>query len=110
MRKPVRLASPYVQINEIRDDLSLIEKKVEDSLELIGIGRDFLNRTPVAPVLEQNQQVGVTNSNASVLQRPSFCQSDRLHMGERLLPTTSLIVEHIQNPGRTKTSKQANKQ
>ena len=33
------------------DTLNLIEEKVGNSLEFIGIGKDFLNRTPLAQTL-----------------------------------------------------------
>jgi hypothetical protein len=34
------------------DTLNLIEEKVEKSLEFIGTGRNFLNRTPMAHALK----------------------------------------------------------
>ena len=57
MRKPVRLASTYIQVNKIRDDLQLIERKLENSLRLIDTGKVFLNRTPIDQLLRAKLRV-----------------------------------------------------
>ena len=38
-------------LNVKADTLNLIEEKLENSLELVGIGDNFLNRTPMAKAL-----------------------------------------------------------
>ena len=38
-------------LNTKSDTLNLIEEKISKSLKLIGMGENFLNRTPMAQVL-----------------------------------------------------------
>jgi hypothetical protein len=48
-----KLKSKWIKDLNIKlDTLNLIEKKVEKSLELIGTGGHFLNRTPMVHVLK----------------------------------------------------------
>lgn len=75
------------------DTLNLTGDKVGCSLELIGPGNTFLNRTPRACALEEHLMNGSSgNGKASVRPTtPSFGQSNRLPNGKRFLPTTYLI-------------------
>ena len=48
----IKLKSKWIKdLSRKPGTLNLIEKKVEKSLEFIGIGREFLNRTPMAHAL-----------------------------------------------------------
>jgi hypothetical protein len=72
------------------DTLNLIEEKVGKSLEHIGTGGNFLNRTPMAQALRSTVSTNGTSQNckASVRQRtPSIDQNGNLHIGKRSLPT-----------------------
>jgi hypothetical protein len=47
-----KLNSPWIKDLNIKPDiLNLIEEKVKNSLEYIGMGENFLNRIPMAQVL-----------------------------------------------------------
>jgi hypothetical protein len=68
------------------DILNLIEKKVRNSLELIGIGDNFLNRTPTSQALSS------TINKWDFLKRrtPSIGQNSSLQNGKRSSPTLHL--------------------
>jgi hypothetical protein len=59
--------SPYTSINSkwIKDlnirpeTLKLLKEGTESTLELIGIGKDFLNRNPAAQQLEKDGDMGL---------------------------------------------------
>jgi hypothetical protein len=54
--------------------LNLVEEKVEKNLELIGRGRNFLNRTPMAHVLRSRID------NWDLMKLESFCKAkDRVN-------------------------------
>jgi hypothetical protein len=57
------------ELNIKPDTLNLTEEKVGKSLELIGTGRDFLNRTPMAHVLRS------TIDKWKLMKLESFCKA-----------------------------------
>lgn len=55
-------------LNIKQDTLNLIEEKVEKSLKLIGTGRNFLNRIPMAQILR------LTFDKWDLMKLKSFCK------------------------------------
>ena len=65
-----KLKSKWIKDLNIKPDtLNLIEEKVEKSLELIGTGGNFLNRTPMAHALRS------TIDKWDLLKLESFCKA-----------------------------------
>ena len=61
MSSYIKLKSKWIKDLNIKPDtLNLIEEKTGKSLELIGTGGNFLNRTPMAhaPVTQKRQSIG----------------------------------------------------
>ena len=62
-----KLKSKWINIKP--DTLNLIEEKVVKKLELIGMGGNFLNRTPMA------QALGSRIDNWDLMKLKSFCKA-----------------------------------
>jgi hypothetical protein len=71
------------------DTQNLIEEKVGYILKLIGIGGNFLNRTPMVQALRSTiHKQDLINCKASIRQTTlSIGQNSRLQNGERSFPT-----------------------
>ena len=65
-----KLKSKWIKDLNIKPDtLNLIEEKVGKSLELIGTGRNFLNRTPMAQALRSR------TDKWDLMKLESFCKA-----------------------------------
>ena len=78
------------------DTLNLMKEKVGNSLQYIGIGGNFLNRTPMA----QDLRSVINRWDLMKLKRQrtlSIGQNSSLQIGERSSPTLHLTGANIQN-------------
>jgi hypothetical protein len=88
-----KLESKWIKDLHIKPDtLNLIEEKVEQSLEYIGTGKIFLNRTPMAYALRS------TTDKWNLMKLKSFCKAKDTkkgssQIGKRSLPTLHLIED-----------------
>ena len=85
-----KLKSKWIKDLKIKPDtLNLIEEKVRNTLELIGIGDNFLDRTPMAQVLRP------TIDKQDLMTLESFCKAKDIVNKTNRQPTdwekTSLI-------------------
>ena len=86
-------------LNIKQDTLNLMEKKVGNSLECIGTGDNFLNRTPVTQALRS------TINKWDLMKLKSLCkakdtvngQNGSLQTGKRYSPTSHLMRADTQN-------------
>ena len=78
----IKLKSKWIKDLSIKPDtLNLIEVKVGKSLELIGTGRNFLNRAPMAYALRS------TTDKWDLMKLESFCKAKDIVNKTNLQPT-----------------------
>jgi hypothetical protein len=103
--------SPYTNINSkwIKDlnirpqTLKLIWERVRNTLELEGIGKNFLNETPAA------QQLRASIDKWDFIKLKSFCSSDSYTSGKRLITRINRELKKLNSPKIKKWASELNR-